>query len=210
MQGADDDVQASNRWTLTHGFYAAMGGFVLDIPPNTPGLERGAQFVLTPAGVRWLMMEKRHIFPHLSEDSLLDRSKAGAFQKSLPLWQMFYFCASCIQRRYQALPLSLLEVSTLAHASCMFIICLLWWRKPVDIEEPTLIRGPDAMSAAASLLSEGLLSPTAADSPSMIHRNSPEVSGSPRADGDVSTLPVSVLYNVKRSTTLTVLNTLAP
>ncbi|KAL8813698.1 MAG: hypothetical protein Q9223_006970 [Gallowayella weberi] len=39
----------------------------------------------------------------------------------------------------QCLPISLLELNTFAHALCTLVIYLLWWHKPLDVEEPTLI-----------------------------------------------------------------------
>ena len=34
---------------------------------------------------------------------------------------------------------SLLELNTLAYALCAFLTYLLWWEKPLDIEEPLLV-----------------------------------------------------------------------
>lgn len=36
---------------------------------------------------------------------------------------------------------TLLEVNTLAHVLCALIILFLWWRKPKQINKPTLLRG---------------------------------------------------------------------
>lgn len=139
-----------HRWTLTHGFYAAMGGFVLET--SEPILRSETRFVLTPAGVQFLMRHAPRVIPDLSEDSLLDRSKADGIQKFLFVWQMLFFCFSCAERLAQGLPLSLLEVSTLAHALCMLIICIVWWKKPFNVDEPTLISGSEATDVAALLL----------------------------------------------------------
>ncbi len=42
------------------------------------------------------------------------------------------------------LPLSLLEVYTIAHVLCTLGFYLVWWHKPLDIKEPTFIRGERA------------------------------------------------------------------
>ena len=102
-----------------------MGGFVLDT--STPILGSETCFVLTPLGVRFVIKNAQELIPDLSEDSLLDWSKADGFTKFLFTWQMLYFCFSCAKRHTQGLPLSLLEVSTLAHALCMLLVCLVWW-----------------------------------------------------------------------------------
>ena len=127
-----------------------MGGFVLEASTLILGSE--TRFVLTPAGVRFLMRHAPRLIPDLSEDSLLDRSKADGIQKFLFLFQVFYFCVSCAERHAQLLSLSLLEVSTLAHALCTFIVCLVWWKKPLNINEPTVIDGDEATGVAALLL----------------------------------------------------------
>ena len=128
-----------------------MGGFVLDTSP-TPILGSETRFVLTPRGVRFVMKNAPELIPDLSEDSLLDRSKADGFQKSLFIWQLGYFCCSCAERLVVGLPVSLLEVSTVAHALCMLSVCLLWWRKLWNVLEPTIISGPRARDIAALLL----------------------------------------------------------
>ena len=40
--------------------------------------------------------------------------------------------------------ISLLELNTLVHAICALVLYILWWRKPLDVEGPTLIDGNDA------------------------------------------------------------------
>jgi hypothetical protein len=47
-----------------------------------------------------------------------------------------WFCIQCLTRLTQGLAISLLELNTLGHALCMLIIYVLWWNKPLDIEEP--------------------------------------------------------------------------
>jgi hypothetical protein len=38
----------------------------------------------------------------------------------------------------------LLELNTFGHAICTLLIYLLWWDKPLDVEQPTLIRNKEA------------------------------------------------------------------
>lgn len=47
---------------------------------------------------------------------------------------------------------SMLELNTFAHAICALIAYFLWWQKPLDIEEPTLISGRDADIVCAGML----------------------------------------------------------
>ena len=49
--------------------------------------------------------------------------------------------AQIIGRLIMDLPVTLLEVNTLAHIMCAIIIYILWWDKPKLINEPTKLRG---------------------------------------------------------------------
>lgn len=143
--------QRRHPWTFTHGFYAAMGGFVIDTSP-TPIWGAHTRFTLTPEGLVWVMEHAPDLIPDISEKSILDRSKADSVAKALLVWQVFYFMVSCASRHAQSLPLSLFEVSTLAHALCTIVTYIVWWRKPLNVGEPTLIQGEKAQEIAALLL----------------------------------------------------------
>ncbi|KZV87470.1 hypothetical protein EXIGLDRAFT_620578, partial [Exidia glandulosa HHB12029] len=130
----------THPWTLTHGFYAAMGGFVIETSPGEPFLPfPTTRVVLRPGGLHYLMQHAPYLIPDLSADDIADRSKAGAFTKAILCFQILAFCVGTAARLSQRLPLSLLEVTTLAHCLCALIAYGLWWRKPHDIGEPTVI-----------------------------------------------------------------------
>lgn len=121
-----------------------MGGFVLHDPylpkPKDnylPSWQRNG--VLTPEGVRFLMEHAPEFIPDLAPDDILDRSKADGLAKALLVWQVFWFLLTCVNRAAQGLPLSLLEVSTIAHAFCSLITYALWWEKPKGIDHPSAI-----------------------------------------------------------------------
>jgi len=44
-----------------------------------------------------------------------------------------------IARKVHGYPLTLLELHTLVHVICAFAMYALWFRKPLDIQEPTVI-----------------------------------------------------------------------
>ncbi|KZV86485.1 hypothetical protein EXIGLDRAFT_774592, partial [Exidia glandulosa HHB12029] len=144
-QDSDAKPLRTHPWTLTHGFYAAMGGFVIETSPGEPFLPfPTTRVVLRPGGLRYLMQHAPDLIPDLSADDITDRSKAGAFTKAILCFQILAFCVGTAARLSQRLPLSLLEVTTLAHCLCALIAYGLWWRKPHDIGEPTVIRGENA------------------------------------------------------------------
>ncbi|TFK87796.1 hypothetical protein K466DRAFT_97244 [Polyporus arcularius HHB13444] len=142
-------------WTLVHGFYAAMGGFVLNDPEidsqdhYLPAWQRNG--VLTPMGVLFLMEHAPSLIPDLSSSDILDRSKADGLAKILLVCQVLWFLLTCINRAVEGLPLSLLEVITIAHALCSLLTYALWWRKPKDVEHQTVIEGQDVRPIGAWL-----------------------------------------------------------
>lgn len=129
-------------WTLVHGFYAAMGGFAMDCStceqPFLP--ENRTRAALTPDGLRFLLQHEPDSLPDISEEQILDKSKADGVKKFLVCAQALWFCLQCISRLAQALPVSLLELNTFGHSLCTLVIYLLWWHKPLNIDEPTLIQ----------------------------------------------------------------------
>ena len=133
-----------------HSFYAVMGGFVFET--STPIFGPHTRFTLTSSGVRFLMEHAPELVPDLSDASILNRSQSDSLGKALLIIQLLYFCISCAARWAQSLPLTLLEVSTLAHAICAVATYLVWWKKPFDVAEPTVISGPRADEVAAYLL----------------------------------------------------------
>ncbi|KAI0707896.1 hypothetical protein C8Q76DRAFT_800199 [Earliella scabrosa] len=135
-------------WTLTHSFFAIMGGFVLQDPHVTPEHRYLPAWqgngVLTEYGVQALIRREPEFIPDIPVDELLDRGKADGLAKLLLTWQMLWFCLSCLNRGVQHLPLSLLEVTTIAHALCALLTYAAWWKKPKDVGQPIVIgKHPD-------------------------------------------------------------------
>ena len=130
-------------WTLTHSFFALMGGFVLQDPHDTP-VDRylpawQGNGVLAKQGVRMLISVAPELIPDIPVDELLDRGKADGLAKMILAWQVLWFCLSCLNRAVQHLPLSLLEVTTIAHALCALLTYAAWWKKPKDVGRPIVI-----------------------------------------------------------------------
>jgi hypothetical protein len=153
-----DPLLRRYSWGLTHGYYASMGGFVLQVDAVDsseddllPASYNG-RVTLTPAGVAFLMEHDPSLIPDISEESIMDHSKADGFAKLLQLVQVAWFFFNCLARRIAGLPLSLLEVSTLAHTVCMLVTYVLWWKKPLDIGEPFVIQGGNTRKICALLL----------------------------------------------------------
>src|SRR3569833_865167 len=140
-------------WTMTHSHYAIMGGFAFDTDIVkcqflSEGHKRAA---LTSAGVVRLATVAPHLLPDLSVSQIRDKSKASSLAKAIVALQATWFAAQCISRMAVGLTISLLELNTFAHSICALIAYFLWWDKPLDVGEPSLIDGSDAALVGAGM-----------------------------------------------------------
>lgn len=144
-----------------------MGGFAIQSQFLDPRYPTTGQWrlTLTKEGVTWLLQTAPEIFPNLTEDEILDKSKASTLVKTLTCLQAFWFCLQVIVRLTMNTSIGLLELNVFAHCICTFIIYAIWWNKPMDISEPTLLRvsdKPEFQSLIAMLCSYGPRKPLSA------------------------------------------------
>jgi hypothetical protein len=126
---------------MVHGFYAAMGGYVIRshyLDEQHPITGQG-RLTLTKCGILWLLEVAPDVFPGLSEDEILDKSKASTLIKALTCLQALWFCLQCIVRLTANTTISLLELNVYCHCICIFVIYAIWWNKPMDVSEPTTL-----------------------------------------------------------------------
>jgi hypothetical protein len=133
--------QRRYKWTQTHSFFAVMGGFAIDTSTFSKEYlpERRDRVVLSPEGLVLLAEEIPSLVPDIAAGMIKDKSKADSVTKTLVCIQAAWFIVQCTVRLQQGLSISLLELNTLVHALCALFIYLLWWNKPLDVEEPVLI-----------------------------------------------------------------------
>jgi len=135
--------------------YPTTGGFAFDsdvIGDGRDFLPDGRKRVtLTGKGVVALLRIAPHLFPDISEGQIRDKSKANQLVKGIVSLQALWFAAQCISRMALGMTISLLELNTFAHAICALVAYSLWWHKPLDVEEPTLVQGPDADLVCAGM-----------------------------------------------------------
>src|SRR5579862_5714951 len=127
----DMQIRGHDYWTLTHSFVALMGGIVSE---NSDG--------------RILLGEIAKIDKaQLSRIILLmirDKSKSSNIVKTIACFQVGWLIVQCVGRRIQNLPITLLELATMAHAANCLLIYGLWWKKPLDISVPFEIAAGEA------------------------------------------------------------------
>ena len=105
----------SHEWTMTHSFFASTGGFAFDTADDEPRyLPTGyKRLTLTARGVA-LLASCGHL-PNVSEAEITDKSKANNVAKALVIIQALWMLLQVIGRLFAALPVTLLEVNTIAH-----------------------------------------------------------------------------------------------
>ncbi|KAF2758485.1 hypothetical protein EJ05DRAFT_510406 [Pseudovirgaria hyperparasitica] len=132
------------EWTLTHGFYASMGGFVVDLDSHDMSdkpkfLRNSTRLTLTPKGI--LLLARCGYLPSIRREEIEDKSKTDGLGKFLACGQALWMTAQVIARLANNLPITLLEVTTLGHVLCALILYSFWWYKPRWIAEPTRLDG---------------------------------------------------------------------
>ncbi|KAJ6542941.1 hypothetical protein B0H19DRAFT_886717, partial [Mycena capillaripes] len=111
----------------THGFFFYMGGFVSRVG-NSDG--KG-----DPIATRGQLQISAHAVDYISDiqktnkDDIMDKSKGDAFSKGVALAQGLWFTTQCLARVAQNLPVTEIEVATLAFAVVNVFIWALWWGK---------------------------------------------------------------------------------
>ena len=104
-------------WTRAHSFFASTGGFAFEIekhdhteflPSGTP-----ARLAITARGMALLARCGR--LPNVAQAEITDKSKANEVAKTLVLLQASWMLAQVFGRLIAGLPVTLLEVNTIAH-----------------------------------------------------------------------------------------------
>ncbi|KAK4069227.1 hypothetical protein Trihar35433_5806 [Trichoderma harzianum] len=143
LAAARDSVKAFHAlghtsWTYRHGFFANMGGFELQ-PLN------GAPFRVNSKHILWLMSRGHIQYPEISDEELLDKSKRDTVSKLITCFQVGYLIVQCIARGVQGLPVTTIELSTMAIVVCSIMTSVCWISKPQDVRYPVRIEMAETM-----------------------------------------------------------------
>ncbi|KAH9475107.1 hypothetical protein JR316_0012218 [Psilocybe cubensis] len=122
-------IAREQGWTVTHGHFLQMGGFMLYKGDEKKG-------VLSYERFKMLLNSKRIEFPKVSREEIEDRSKSDGLCKALVVGQTSWFVLQCIARRISHLPITELELATLAFAALNGCMYFCWWDKPFDVRIP--------------------------------------------------------------------------
>jgi hypothetical protein len=117
-------IIANHNWTKTHGFFALMGGF-------TVHRNDGRSHPIALADLEGHLMAGRIT---ITEKEIEDRSKGNVLSRGAVLVQTGWFMLQLLARSIQRLPITELEIATLAFASLSLTIYVVWWNKPLDVQ----------------------------------------------------------------------------
>jgi len=109
-----------------------MGGF-MEYEGNQPIR------VLSPDQLESYSLTGNGDFPRISKAEIDDRSKGDAISKCVVILQTGWFVAQCVARGVQGLPITELELATVAFAALNFVIYVLWWNKPLNVQRGTRV-----------------------------------------------------------------------
>jgi hypothetical protein len=106
-----------------------MGGFLLYVN----GRPRAT---LTPDELLHFVRDGLVDIPDITKADIEDRSKGDVLSKGIAILQLVWFVIQLAARYAQNLPITLLEIDTLAVAALTCIAYGCWWKKPKDVGRP--------------------------------------------------------------------------
>lgn len=142
-------------WTDAHSWFVVMGGIVCEdtAPEDQRFMPGGRQRIPLDLGAFASMArEQPHLIPDFPRRYIDDKSKSDWLAKFVTFWQALYFCVQCIFRLSQHLSITLLELNVFAHVASALLLLFIWWDKPRDIHEPTVITHDEALDICACML----------------------------------------------------------
>ena len=103
------------EWTKTHSFFASTGGFAFEIEDAGRFLPHDCPRRLTLTACGMAFLARCGHLPSVSEAEITDKSKANDIAKALVLVQASWMLVQVIGRVLAKLPVTLLEINTIAH-----------------------------------------------------------------------------------------------
>ena len=121
-----------------------MGGFHLfkrssEEKSGTQSISQEDDYPLHPLLASDLTHDDIYSFSMPTEAEIKDRGKSDWLAKSLVLLQTSWFVMQCIARGIKHLPVTHLEIVTLAYAAMNFVIYVFWWNKPLNVNRPVRV-----------------------------------------------------------------------
>ncbi|KAL8638944.1 MAG: hypothetical protein Q9226_008942, partial [Calogaya cf. arnoldii] len=135
------------KFNLLYGYFALMGGFVIDVSHLHNTFSR---LTISPKVIAFLA--KHGKFVAISDSTIRDKSKADTPAKGLVLIQVSWMLEQTVSRRIVGYPITLLEIHTLVHVACAIGMYGLWFKKPLNIRDPAWVDISDFEDLVALML----------------------------------------------------------
>lgn len=120
-------------WTLRQCFYVNMGGIHLKFDDHESFPVDCQQL--------YLLHERGYLtLPEINDDEIEDRNKSDGLSRFIAIVQSLWFTIDAFGRISQGLHISTLELTTLAFVFIMTCCSIFWWRKPMGISRPQVIK----------------------------------------------------------------------
>lgn len=132
------DESPKHKFDIEYAMYAVMGGFIVDVGSIHNKLKFAT---LTPDGI--LLLAKEGKFISAYPGSITAKSQMDFLSKIFVCCQALSFFGQIIERKVAGLIVSLLELNTAVHIGCTVVMYILWFHKPYNIEDPTLVSMDD-------------------------------------------------------------------
>lgn len=133
-----------SAWTMRHAFFADMGGFQLEVPIHEPSTVMPAGYVPKPltfpidAEQLFYLVDLKYIeYPEVHKDDLAD---SDGLARHLTIIQVIWFTINSIGRLIQHLPITTLELTTLAFIPWTIATRFWWYHKPSPVGRATVLQ----------------------------------------------------------------------
>ncbi|OQV01307.1 hypothetical protein CLAIMM_06688, partial [Cladophialophora immunda] len=124
--------QGYKSWTIKHGFYANMGGFVFQ-PSGWKSFPVDAKQVL-------YLVKRGYIpYPDINEAAIKDKNKSDRLARFVTSCQIIWFILNVIARATQHLAVTTLEITTIGFIFCTLGVNICWREKPMDVSTVTVL-----------------------------------------------------------------------
>ncbi|KAI6349780.1 hypothetical protein MCOR25_010633 [Pyricularia grisea] len=117
-------VPERQSWTLSHGFFADMGGFQLKAPDFPNGFPINAEQLFH------LVKHGNLDFPVLTKEEICQRSRVHELSRIITIWQALRFTITEVQRVANGYPMTTLELTAISFAVVMMATSGSWYFKP--------------------------------------------------------------------------------
>ncbi|KFY93545.1 hypothetical protein V498_04358 [Pseudogymnoascus sp. VKM F-4517 (FW-2822)] len=147
----------SLSWTQAW-FYVSGGLRYAEISPADPDVPRSVEGLYRPReGKRITPPEAIQSMGPSNDDLIQAENKTDSLTKGIVVLQVTWFTIQCISRAAENLPISQLEIGTVAYVGCSILTTAFWWHKPLDIRLWKCYS--DSQVATLDMLGSGLDSP---------------------------------------------------